>query len=163
MLAGAWSQYGVGLIDALALAFTVIPIGFGTLTLIVVALTAAQYLCVYAILRLAGLGQVLVVVTIAAAAAGNLFSPLEAYLLSPSAGPAPVRLALSDRPRRGGRRPFPARVRPARLAMLAVLALGAIWSFETFVYCAATYGCVVLVEAVGGGPGSSGASPAAQQ
>lgn len=151
MLAGAWSQYGVGLLDALALVFTVIPIGFGTLMLIVVGLTAAEYVCVYAILRLAGLGQVLVAITIAAAAAGNLFSPLAMYFLYPSTGPIrfglPYLIVLAAVI--GAR--FPSRVRPARIAMLAVLALGATWSFETFVYCATTYGCVVLVEAVGGG------------
>jgi hypothetical protein len=151
MLAGAWSQYGVGLIDALALVFTVIPIGFGTLMLIVLALTAMEYVCVYAILRLAGLGQVLVVVTIAAAGAGNLFSPLAMYFLYPSTGPLrfglPYLIVLCAV--LGAR--FPARARAARIAMLVPLALGATWSFETFVYCGAAYGCVVLVEAVAGG------------
>jgi hypothetical protein len=151
MLAGAWSQYGVGLLDALALAFKVIPIGFGTMTLIVVVLTAAQYVCVYAILRLAGLGQVLVMITIAAAAAGNLFSPLATYVLYPSAGPIRFGLPYLIVLAAVVAARFPSRVRPARIAMLAVLALGATWSFETFVYCAATYGCVVLVEAVSGG------------
>ena len=151
MLDDAWSQYGVGVIDALALTFTIVPIGFGTLALIIVALTVGQYLCTYAILRLAGLGQVFAVVTVAVAAVGNLFSPLEVYFAFPSDSPLRFGLSylmilcavLAAR--------FPARARPARLAALAVLAISATWSFEAFAYCAATYGCLVLVEAIWAG------------
>jgi hypothetical protein len=151
MLGGAWSQYGVGLIDALALVFTVIPPGFGTLMLIVVGLTAVEYVCLYVILRLSGLGQVVTAVTVAVAAAGNLFSPLLAYLLYPSAGPIRfgmpylIVLAAVIRAR------FPARRRQAQIAILSLLGLGAVWSFETFVYCGVTYGCLVLIEAVAEG------------
>ncbi len=153
MLGGAWSQYGVGLIDALAGVFTVVPIGFGTLMLIVLAATAAEYVCVYAVLRLAGLSQVLVVVTVVVAAAGNLFSPLAAYLFYPSAGPIRFGLpylivlaaVLAAR--------YPSRRGVCMAGGLAVVATGAVWSLETFIYCAATYGCVVLVEALAAGPG----------
>ncbi len=74
VLAGTWSQYGVGLIDALALFFAVVPPGFGTFALLIVALTTALYLCVYATLRLAGLGQLLAALTIGVGIAGNLFA-----------------------------------------------------------------------------------------
>jgi hypothetical protein len=148
MLGGAWSQYGVGLIDGLALVFTAVPIGYGTMMLVVVVVTAAEYLCVYAILRLSGLGQILTALTVVIAAAGNLFSPLLVYLLYPSAGPIrfgmPYLIVLAAV--LGAR--FPARARAARIAILALLALGAVWSFETFTYCAVTYGCLVLVEAL---------------
>ncbi len=153
MLGGAWSQYGVGLIDSLALVFTVLPFGFGTLMLIITTLTALQYVCVYATLRLAGLGQVLVVLTLVAAGAGNLFSPLGYYLLYPSAGPLrfglPYLIVLAAVI--GAR--YPARTRATRVAILALLAIGAPWSFETFVYCGVTYGCLVLVEALAAGSG----------
>lgn len=151
MLGGAWSQYGVGLIDGLALVFTVVPIGFGTLTLIIVALTIALYLCVYAILRLAGVGQVLAVLTVAVATAGNLFAPLDVYVAYPSN--TPLRFGL----------PYlvilfavvgarhPARARPMRIAVLVVTGIGATWSFETFAYCGGTYGALVLVEAIHAG------------
>jgi hypothetical protein len=148
MIGDAWSQYGVGAIDFLALVFTVVPIGYGTLALIVVALTTAQYLCVYATLRLAGLGQVLAVMAISVAALGNLFSPINDYVVYPSATALrmglPYLLVLFAVV--GAR--YPARARAARVAILAVLAVGATWSFETFVYCAATYGALALVEAI---------------
>jgi hypothetical protein len=148
MIGDAWSQYGVGAVDFLALVFTLVPIGYGTLALIVVALTTAQYLCVYATLRLAGLGQVLAVMAISVAALGNLFSPINVYVVYPSATALrmglPYLLILFAV--LGARKP--AWARAARVAMLAGLAIGAIWSFETFVYCAATYGALVLVEAM---------------
>jgi hypothetical protein len=151
MIGDAWSQYGVGAIDFLALVFTVVPIGYGTLALIVVALTTAQYLCVYATLRLAGLGQVLAVMAISVAALGNLFSPINAYVVYPSASALrmglPYLLVLFAV--LGARKPSWART--ARVAMLVGLAIGATWSFETFVYCAATYGALVLVEAISSG------------
>lgn len=148
MLSGAWSQYGTGVVDALALAFTVMSIGFGTFALIIVAVTVAQYLCVYLILRLAGLGQVLTLITVAVAVAGNLFSPLDAYVVFPSDSalrfglPYLVILCAVLAAR------YPAQARPARLVALAVLAISAVWSFEAFTYCGATYGALVLVEAI---------------
>lgn len=148
MMATAWSQYGYGLIDALGGVFKVVPIGFGTMMLITLTVTAAEYVCAYVTLRLAGLGQLLVVVTLAVAACGNLFAPLEVYLLYPSAGPIrfglPYLIVLAAVI--GAR--WPARQRPARIAMLLVLALCAAWSFETFTYGAITYGCVALVESL---------------
>jgi hypothetical protein len=80
--------------------------------------------------------------------AGNLFSPLEAYFAFPSATALRFGLpyliilfAVLDAR-------YPVRRRPARLAMLAVLAISATWSFETFAYCGATYAALALVEAV---------------
>ena len=153
VIAGSWSQYGVGLIDSLGLAFTVIPIGYGTLALILTVLVTAQYLCVYGTLRLAGLGQILAALTVAVAALGNLFSTVEFYSVYPSDTalrfglPYLIILAAVV----GAR--YPARARAARAAILGVLALSAVWSFEAFVYCGATYGALVLVEAIGAGDG----------
>jgi hypothetical protein len=148
MLGTAWSQYGTGVIDVLALVFTVVPIGFGTFALIIIAVTVGQYLCTYAVLRLAGLGQALVVAIIAVAVVGNLFSPLEAYFVFPSAtairfGPPYLLILFAVL---GAR--FPAWARPARIALLATLAVAAAWSFETFVYTGAAFGALVLVEAL---------------
>jgi hypothetical protein len=148
MLAGAWSQYGVGLIDALALTFVVVPIGYGTLSLIIVTLTVAQYVCVYVTLRIAGVGQLLTTLILFVAAAGNLFAPIDAYPVFPSASPLrfglPYAIVLAAVV--GAR--LPGQARRMHFAMLAVLAIAATWSFETFVYCAVTYGAVVLVEAL---------------
>lgn len=153
MLADVWSQYGVGSIDALALAFTMVPIGYGGLALILIALVTAQYLCVFATLRLAGIGQVLVALTIAVAVLGNLFAPIETYVVFPSDTAlrfglpyAMVFLAVL-----GAR--LPRWEVAARNGVLTVLAIGAVWSFEVFVYCAGTYGALVLVQALAGGPG----------
>ncbi|HEU4600032.1 MAG TPA: hypothetical protein VFS26_09800, partial [Solirubrobacterales bacterium] len=87
MLGTAWSQYGIGLIDLLGLSSKVIPLGFGTMTLIIATLTALAYVCVYAVLRLTGVGFLLSVAAIAVAAMGNLFATLEAYVVFPSTSP----------------------------------------------------------------------------
>lgn len=154
MLGTAWSQYGVGLIDGLGLVFTVVPAGFGTMVLIIAVLTAAQYVCVYAILRLAGLGFVLTVAALAVAAIGNLFAPLEVFVAFPSDTPLrfgiPYLIVLAAVI--GAR--FPGRRRASSVAVLALLAVAATWSFETFAYSAGTYAALVLVEALAGGPGA---------
>ncbi len=154
MVGTAWSQYGVGLIDALGLAFKVVPIGFGTLALGVVILTALLYLCVYAILRLAGLGFLLTMIAIAVAALGNLFATLDAYVVFPSTSPLrfgiPYLMVLAAV--LGATAPRLAR--PSRIAVLALLALAAVWSLETFAYAAGTFGALVLVEALAAGDGA---------
>ncbi len=153
MLSEAWSQYGVGSINALALAFRLIPVGYGGLSLIVVALTTAQYLCVYGTLRLAGLGQLLAALTVAVAVLGNLFYPIEVYVTFPSA--TALRFGL----------PYlmilcavlgardPGRLKLMRRLIVAVLAIAAVWSFEAWVYCGVTYGSLVLIETLGAGTG----------
>ncbi len=154
MLGTAWSQYGTGLIDGLGLFFTVVPIGFGTLALLVTALTALQYLCVYAILRLSGLGIVLTLAAVAVAALGNLFSTLETYVAFPSTSPLrfgiPYVMVLAAVI--GARSPRYAR--GSRIAVVALVALAAAWSFETFAYAVGTYGALVLVEALAAGDGA---------
>lgn len=146
MLASAWSQYGVGAIDALALVFGLVPIGYGMLSLVVVALTVLLYLCVYATLRLGGLGQALALMTVAVAALGNVFASIDVYVLFPSATALrfglPYLMVLFATI--GARRP----AWQMRNLMLGVLAVSAVWSFEAFVYCATTYGALVLVEAI---------------
>jgi hypothetical protein len=153
MVSTAWSQYGVGLIDALALFFTVVPIGFGTMALVIVVLTVAEYVCVYAILRLAGLGFLLTLIAVAVAALGNLFATLEVYVVFPSISPLrfgiPYLMVLCAV--LGAR--FPHRAQWSRVAVLVLLAIAATWSFETFAYSAGTYGALVLVEALAGGAG----------
>jgi hypothetical protein len=42
----------------------------------------------------------------------------------------------------------PARARQMRVAVLAAMGIAAAWSFEAFAYCGATYGALVLVEAI---------------
>jgi hypothetical protein len=149
MVSTAWSQYGTGLIDGMGLFFTVVPIGFGTLALLVTGLTAVVYVCVYATLRLAGLGFLLSLLAVAVAALGSLFATLEAYVVFPSTSPLrfgiPYLIVLCAVI--GVR--FPRLTLASRVGVLALLALAAVGSFETFAYGAGTYGALVLVEAMG--------------
>jgi hypothetical protein len=148
MLADVWSQYGVASIDSLGLFFSIVPIGYGTLALLLIALATAQYLCTYAILRLAGVGQLLAALAMAVAVMGNLFWPIAIYVAFPSDTALrfglPYLIVLAAV--LGAR--FPARRDLADRVVLGLLAFAAIWSFETFVYCGATYGALVLVEAL---------------
>ncbi len=154
MIGTAWSQYGVGLIDALALFFTVVPIGIGTMALLVAILTAVEYVCVYAILRLAGLAPLLTLIVVAVAALGNLFATVEAYVVFPSTSPLrfgiPYLMILCAVI--GAHSPRWARV--SRIGVLALLALAATWSFETFAYSVGAYGALVLIEAIAGRDGA---------
>ncbi|HSS31987.1 MAG TPA: hypothetical protein VLL27_01750 [Solirubrobacterales bacterium] len=154
MLGTAWSQYGYGLIDLLGLSSKVIPLGFGTMVLMIATLTALAYVCVYAILRLVGLGFLLSMLVLAVAVMGNLFATLEAYVVFPSTSPIrfgiPYLIVLCAV--LGAR--FPQREQACRLGALALLALAAAWSFETFVYSAGAYGAIVLVEGFAGGEGA---------
>lgn len=151
MLNEAWSQYGVGLLDALGIFFEAVPIGFGTMSLLTIALTVAQMVCVYAIVRLAGAGLVLGLAIIAVAIAANLFYTLEAYFAFPSAGPLrfglPYLIVLFAV---AGLR-FPRLLTATRAGTLLVLAIAAAWSFETLVYSAATYAALTLVGTIAAG------------
>lgn len=153
MVSEAWSQYGVAAIDGLGLLFSIVPIGFGTLSLAIAGLMVAQYLVVYAILRLAGVGQVLAAITLVVAVAGNVFWPLDTYVSYPSGSALRfgipylmVLFALLGARRR-------AMGRAGDAAVLLLLAISAAWSFETFVYCVGAYGAMALVEALAAGGG----------
>jgi hypothetical protein len=154
MLAGTWAQYGVGVMDALRLMFAVVPIGYGGLSLIVVGLTAAQYALVYVTLRMAIRSQLLVGAILGAEIVAHLLGLDVAYFAVPSTSPLRFGLpylviALAVLAAR-----HPSRARRARIAQLVVLAVSAVWSFEAFVYTAATFGLIVLVTEVAAGPGA---------
>lgn len=150
MLDGAWSQYGVGSIDWLALVFSVAPIGYGQMILINVGLMCVQYVCVYATLRLAGLGQLLAVATVAVAALGNVFASI-GYAGYPSItpmrfGPPYVLVLVALLEAR-----WPRRANVLRCAQLVILAAAAMWSFETWVYTIATFALLAIAEALAAG------------
>lgn len=148
MLDGAWSQYGVGSIDALALVFTVLPIGYGQLLLIVVAAMCLQFVCVLATLRLAGVGQLLAGAALAVAVLCNILALSGPYVVYPSITPLrfgiPYLIVLAAV--LGARRPQLAR--PLLWVQLGLIALAAAWSFETWVYSASTYGFLVIADAL---------------
>ncbi len=154
MLAGTWSQYGIGVVDALRIVFTAIPFGYGGMVLIVGVLTAAQYVLVYATLRMAIRSQLLVATALIAEVVAHILGLKASYLAIPSTSPLRFGLpylviALAVLAAR-----HPSRARQARIGELALLAVSAVWSFETFVYTAATLGLIVLVTEVAAGPGA---------
>jgi hypothetical protein len=154
MLDGTWSQYGTAVMDALRLLFAAIPLGYGGISLIVGVLTAAQYALVYATLRLAIQSQLLVFTGLAAVVVAHPLGSIHSYLAFPSTSPLRFGLpylviilgVLGAR--------FPRHAHAARVGALAVLAVSAVWSFETFLYTATTFGLIVLVTELAGGPGA---------
>lgn len=154
LLDGTWSQYGIGVMDALRVIFAAIPLGYGGLSLIVGVLTAAQYALVYCTLRMAIQSQLLVLTCLAAVVVAHPLGLNHSYLAVPSTSPLRFGLpylviafgVLGAR--------FPSRARAARVGALAVLAVSAVWSFETFVYTAATFALIVLVSELARGPGA---------
>ena len=149
MLVDVFSQYGVGDIYALALAFQVIPIGYGGLALIIAFATVGVYALMYLTLRAAIDSPLLVACGVAVAVMGNVFLQGVSYLFYPSIGPlrfGPPYVLIACAVL-GARNP---RWAPsARVAGLATLAVAAVWSVETFVYCATVYAALTLLEAYG--------------
>lgn len=154
MLNEAWSQYGVGMLDALGIFFEFVPIGFGTLSLLTIGLTVAQMICLYAILRLAGAGLLISVAAMAVAIAGNLFYTLDSYITYPSTGPLRFGLPYLIVLLAVARSRFPRFSRAGQVGALLVLAVAAAWSFETLTYAAGAYAALLLIEVIacGGDP-----------
>ena len=149
MLVDTFSQYGVGVIYALALAFQIVPVGYGGLALVIACATVAVYALTYVTLRAAIDSPMLVACGMAFAVLSNIFLQRESYLFFPSTGPLRFGLpyvliasaVLAAR--------FPNRSRALRIVGLATLAAAAVWSLETFVYTGAVYAAIVLLEAYG--------------
>ena len=149
LLVDTFSQYGVGIFYALAGAFRAVPFGYGGLQLILCAAYAVEFTLVYAVLRLACKSQLVAVLGLAVAIVANLVvdPPAIAY---PSIGPLRfglpwlVILAGTLRARSTGHR------RLLEAAMLLTVAVGAVWSVETFVCCLTTYAALSVVSVVEG-------------
>ncbi len=138
MLLSTFSQYGVGVMDALAAVFLVVPMGYGTFTLLLSALTTLVFVGLYVVLRWSTGSLPIAACGVAVAALLDVFGQIEFYICYPSTGvlrfglPWLVvlfSLAAVRTPRH--RRLFDALV-------LAVLAIAAMWSGETGVYCLGT-------------------------
>jgi hypothetical protein len=138
MLVSTFSQYGVGMIDALAAVFLVVPIGYGTFTILLAALTVLFFAVFYVVLRwstrsvlVAALGLMTVVVL-------DIFGQVDFYAFFPSTGV--LRFGL------------PWLVIACALAavanprheqlfdglLLAVVAVASVWSGEAAAYCLGT-------------------------
>jgi hypothetical protein len=148
------SQYGVGSIYLLAALFELIPIDYGTLSLIDAVLSAIVFGTGYVILRMVGVGRLLglgaMAVTVTVLAWGLTF-PIGAIVQNGAIrfGLLPVSLVffrvgsiwLAER----------GRVRLSRFAgwlSWAVVGLSAIWALEAMLYTTATLTGLVLAEAM---------------
>jgi hypothetical protein len=149
MLVDIWAQYGVGVYYALLAALSVLPLNHGGFVLLLSTLMAAQYVLVYAILRTAVRSRALVIAAVAAAVMANVFANLGAYAGYPSIGPlrfGPPYLVVAAAVAAAR---WPRHARAMRVGQLVVLAIAAVWSFETFVYTAATWFALAALWAFG--------------
>ena len=149
MLVQVFAQYGVGLYYALHAALSVLPLNHGGVVLLMSALMVAQYILVYATLRTAVRSQALVVAAMGAAVMGNIFANLGAYAGYPSVGPLRFGFPYLLVAAAVAAARWPRYARPLWVAQLAVIALAAVWSFETFVYTAITWFALVTLRAFG--------------
>ncbi|RUP01487.1 MAG: hypothetical protein EKK34_28680 [Mycobacterium sp.] len=154
MLTDVWAQYGVGVYYGLLAAFTILPLHHGGLVILLSTLMVAQYLILYLTLRIAVRSQVLVTTAVIAAVMANIFASMGSYVTYPSIGPLRfgfpylVVLAAVTSAR------WPQWTQAMRVAQFAIVAISAIWSFETFVYTAATWSALIMLLAFGRQPGA---------
>lgn len=147
VLVDTYSQYGVGNIYFLAGLFELVPIGYGTMGLLVAAGLALQYALGYAAVRIAGVSPFLAAIALGAAIVASVFHSIGAPSAFPSLGAqrwlfayAVILLAVI-----AARRPD--RAPALRGASIALLAVSAVWSFEAFVFSAATFATATAYEA----------------
>jgi hypothetical protein len=145
MLVDTFSQYGVGVIDALAVFFLVIPIGYGTFTLLLSGATVLFFVTVYAVLRWSTESVVIAAIGLTAIVVLDLFGQSGFFIDYPSTGVlrfglpwAVILCSLAALRSTHHGRWFDGLV-------LAMMAVAAIWSGETAVYClgtASSIGCL---------------------
>jgi hypothetical protein len=147
MLVDVASQYGVSDIYALALWFLVAPIGYGTLSLLTGAMTAAWFAGGYGLLRLARVPRLLAGCALAVGVVVLCFNLLYPVGALPQSGPLrfgmPMLLLLAVVAGEGR----PARVRLTGAVELAVVGLSAVWSLEAFAYTAGVFAAVAATRA----------------
>jgi hypothetical protein len=147
MLVSTFSQYGFGMFDALAAFFSVAPIGYGTFTLLLSALTAVLFAIVYVVLRLSTSSQVLAIAGLFVAVVLNVFGQSFYYTYFPSTGVLRFGLVWlvillsvgATRSARGERR--------LDFLVLIVVGAAAAWSGETGVYCLGTACAIACIDA----------------
>lgn len=147
ILVSTFSQYGYGMFDALAAFFSVSPIGYGTFTLLLSALTALLFAAVYAVLRLSTKSQVVAIAGLAVAVVLNVFGQSFSYTYFPSTGVLRFGLVwlvilLSVGAARSARRE-----RLLDVLVLVVVGAAAAWSGETGVYCLGTACAIACIDA----------------
>jgi hypothetical protein len=149
MLVETFSQYGVGMMDALAGIFSVFTIGYGQFQLVLSTLTALLWVVMFAVLRLTTRSQVIATVGVAVGMLFYVFGSLGLFTDYPSTGVLrfgmPWLVVLLS--------VLSARVRDDRVrrlldgGVLVVVAVAAQWSGEAGIYCAGTAFAVVCLDA----------------
>jgi hypothetical protein len=147
MLVGTFSQYGYGMFDGLGAFFSIVPIGYGSFTLLVSALTALLFAAIYVVLRLSTSSQIVAIAGLVVAVALNIFGQEYFYTYFPSTGVLRFGLVwlvilLSVGSARSTRR---ARLLDA--LVLVVVGASAAWSGESGVYCLGTACAIACIDA----------------
>lgn len=147
MLVGTFSQYGVGMIDVLAAIFRVIPLGYGTFTLILSISTALLFVVVYVILRWSTESLLIAAVGVAVAIVLGTFGTLGYYAWAPSTGVLRFGLpwlvilfSVAAARTATHKRLFGAFV-------FTTVAVAAVWSGEAGVYCLGTAVALACLDA----------------
>ncbi len=147
MLVGTFSQYGIGEIDALAAVFLVVPIGYGTFTLLLSVSTALLFVVVYLVLRWSTDSLLIAALGVTAAVVLGTFGTIGYYAWAPSTGVLRFGLpwlvilfSLASARTANHKGLFDALV-------LAIVALAAVWSGEAGVYCLGTAVALACIDA----------------
>lgn len=147
MLVSTFSQYGVGLMDVLAVIFLVLPIGYGTFTLLLSVSTALFFAGFYLLLRWSTRSLFIAAAGLTVAVILDIFGQSDFYTYFPSTGVLRFGLPwlvilLALAPAR-----MPARKRLFDASLFAVIGVSAVWSGETGVYCLGTALALTVVDA----------------
>lgn len=147
MLVSTFSQYGVGMIYALVAVFMVVPIGYGTFTLLLAALTVLLFAVVYIILRWSTGSLLVAAIGLAAVVVLDMFGQAGFYTYFPSTGvlrfglPWLVIMCSLGAARTEHRR------RWYDATGLAVVAVAVVWSGEAGAYCLGTASVLACLDA----------------
>jgi hypothetical protein len=148
LLVTTFSQYGVGMIYFLAGVFLVVPLGYGTFTILLSTLTVALFVAVYAVLRWSTrsvLGAAIGLITLAVL---DTFGQIGFYAYFPSTGVLRFGLpwAIVFCSLAAVRMPHHRRLFDGLVIVLVGAA--AVWSGETALYCLGTAGALACLRAV---------------
>lgn len=154
MLVGTFAQYGVGMIDALTAVFLVVPIGYGTFTLLLSGATVLLFFVIYAVLRLSTRSVLVAAAGLATIVVLDMFGQIEFYVDFPSTGVLrfglPWLIVLCSLVEAKTTR----HQRLCKRLVLATVALATVWSGEAALYCLGTAGALACLRAAVDGTGA---------
>lgn len=161
VLVDTFSQYGAGSIYALALAFLVVPIGYGTLSLLNGFLLAAAWGIAYAVIRLAGGTRAVAAIFVATGVLVTTITVFAPPSFWPQIGPLRFGMPLIPLLCETLAARHPDRRGPLRAISITAVALSAIWSVEVFIYTLTTFAAILAIQIPSKGlPLRDGARPA---